>query len=286
MRRTAKTGCCGALMLCVALIAANDSQAEMKAPATIVSPQVNSVVGRVTEVVYETTQPGVPLVLVAAEEENSEWWVQPIHKSSVPGRRSIAAYFGNSQTPQGKPFQVMVMMAPDERTAEIMAKQQVFTQLPKGLVTSKPVRVLRKFEPTTTAEKTTTVTASAGIVPVAAQILRLENRAPVLRRQEVHGKLAGPLAPVILVRAATDNMWWVQQEVQRDAGGEFTAIVHFGNEKTPAGTEFHMVALTPRSTSEAAAFKVGDSIKDLPEDVVVSSQMTFVLRADDVTGAE
>ncbi|HRX81936.1 MAG TPA: hypothetical protein P5307_22865, partial [Pirellulaceae bacterium] len=118
------------------------------------------------------------------------------------------------------------------------------------------------------------------------QILRLENRAPVLRRQEVHGKLAGPLAPVILVRAATDNMWWVQQEVQRDAGGEFTAIVHFGNEKTPAGTEFHMVALTPRSTSEAAAFKVGDSIKDLPEDVVVSSQMTFVLRADDVTGAE
>lgn len=152
MRRIGKLGFCGALLFSGVLWSAGVSHAEAKTAATIVSPHANSIVGRVTEVVYETTQPGVPLVLVAAEQENAEWWVQ--------------------------------------------------------------------------------------------------------------------------------------DRVQRDATGEFTASVRFGNEKTTAGSEFHLIALTPRSTSEAAAFKVGESIKDLPADAIVSSPMTFVLKSDELTGAE
>lgn len=286
MRRVDKIGPLGALPVCVVLLASSVTCAETKAPATIVSPQVDTIVGREMEVVFETTAPGVPLLLVTAEGETVEWWVQPLAKTTEPGRHVVAAHFGNAKTPQGKPFQVLVLMAPNERTAEIMAKQQVFSQLPKGFVMSKPIRVLRKFEAEATDERAAASTTANAVEPVAAEIVRLENHARVARRQEVHGRLRGPVDPVILVRAAADGMWWVQDRVQRNAGGEFTVLVRFGNEKTPAGSEFHMLAVTPRSSSDAALFNVGDSLKELPKDAIVSKQMTLVLNSDEATGAE
>ncbi|MCA9123173.1 MAG: hypothetical protein H6822_00225 [Planctomycetaceae bacterium] len=280
MRRIVTLEVCGASLFTVALLTAGIGRAETKSAATIISPQANSIVGRVTEVVYETTQPGVPLVLVAADQENTEWWVQPLAKSPEPGRHTVKAYFGNSQTPQGKPFLMMVMVAPNERTAEIMTKQQVFTQLPKYLLTSEPVRVLRKLEAEPTAEL---VTAPA---TVAAEFVQVENRSLVARRQELRGRLQGDIDPVILVRAVADSMWWVQDRVKRNANGDFTASVRFGNEKTAAGSEFHVIAVTPRSTSEAASFTVGQSMKDLPDEAILSDQMTFVLKSDELIGAE
>lgn len=285
MRRIVKSGWAGALMGGVVALASSVGRAETKAAATIISPPGNSVVGRVTEVVFETTKPGIPLVLVSADETTVEWWVQPLAKAIRPGRYTVAAHFGNSKTPQGQPFQVTVLLAPSERTAESMVKQQVFSKLPTGFVMSNPVRVLRRFEGETTTERVITVTPASRVVDAPAAIMRIKNGARVARRQEVHGTLEGLADPVILVRAAAANsLWWVQDPVQRDSHGEFTALVRFGNDKTPTGSEFHMVVVTPRSDS--ARLKAGDSLKELPTEVAVSSQMTLVLSSEDAVGAE
>ncbi|MBI2479005.1 MAG: hypothetical protein HYV60_10350, partial [Planctomycetia bacterium] len=255
----------GALMMSVVLWASSVAWADTKALATITVPRGNSVVERVTQVIFETTTPGVPLVLVTVEGEKAEWWVQPLAKAIAPGRYAVAAHIGNSKTPQGTPFQVTVLIVPSERDANLITEQQVFTQLPAGLAMSKPLRVLRKLDGETTIEPVSTPTHATAEVQAGVAAIRLDNRAGVARRQEVHGMLRGEVDPVILVRAASDSMWWVQEGVQRNAAGEFTAVVRFGNEKTPAGSEFHLLALTPRSSSEAALFKFGESLKELPE---------------------
>ncbi len=83
-----------------------------------------------------TTLPGVPLVLVSPDSEAAEWWVQPLAQPTEPGRYVVAAHFGNSTTPQGTPFHLMVLMVPSDRDAKLMAEQQVFKQLPTGLAMS------------------------------------------------------------------------------------------------------------------------------------------------------
>lgn len=286
MGRIVKFAWVGALVVGVASSTTGVGVAATSVAAKVISPAPDAIVGRVAEVVFETTQPGFPLVLVAAEEKTVEWWVQPAPQVSKPGRYAVAAHFGNSQTPQGKPFHAMVVLVPDEDLAKAMAKQQVLERLPKGMMTSQPVRLLRRFETDATVVKQvstspTVVATSAqesAVVSTAPRILRLENRARVANRQEVSGISTGPIDPVILVRAKADgNHWWVQDHVKRSESGEFTALVRFGNEKTPAGSEFLMVVLTPRSTSEAARFKVGESTNELPEDAWVSSEMMLVL---------
>jgi hypothetical protein len=291
MRQMMRFGWFGALPLSVVLLASSVTWAETKAPATITTPHGNSIVERVTQVVFETSMPGVPVVLVSADGEVAEWWVQPPAKATAPGRYAVAAYFGNSKTPQGTPFLVTVLMVPSEREAKLVAEGQVFKQLPTGLAMAKPLRVLRKVEGEATVEpasKTTNppVVLQATATPTATATLRLENRASVARRQVVHGVQRGEIDPVVLVRATSDNMWWVQDRVQRDAEGAFTGLVRFGNEKTPPGSEFHLLALTPRSSSDASSYKVGDSLKELPKDAIVSAELTLVLAVDDAPGAE
>lgn len=158
-----------------------------------------------------------------------------------------------------------------------------------GLAMAKPLRVLRKVEGEAAVEPASKTTNSPVVLQAAATAtatLRLENRASVTRRQVVHGVQRGEIDPVMLVRAASDNMWWVQDRVQRDAEGAFTGLVRFGNEKTPAGSEFHLLALTPRSSSDATLYQVGDSLKELPKDAIVSAELTLVLAVNDAPGAE
>jgi hypothetical protein len=289
MKQMMRFGWFGVLTLGIAMLASSVGWAETKAGATITTPQGNSIVERVTQVVFETNVPGVPVVLVSADSEVAEWWVQPQPKPTTPGRYAVAAYFGNSKTPQGTPFLVTVLMMPSEREARLVAEGQVFKQLPTGLAMAKPLRVLRKVEGEAAVEPASKTTNSPVVLQAAATAtatLRLENRASVTRRQVVHGVQRGEIDPVMLVRAASDNMWWVQDRVQRDAEGAFTGLVRFGNEKTPAGSEFHLLALTPRSSSDATLYQVGDSLKELPKDAIVSAELTLVLAVNDAPGAE
>ncbi len=282
MRQMMKFGWIGELALGAVLLASSGVWAETKTPLTITKPQGNSVVERVTQVVFETTLPGVPLVLVSPDGEAAEWWVQPLTQPTSSGRYVVAAHFGNSTTPQGTPFHLMVLMVPSDRDAKLMAEQQVFKQLPTGLAMSKPIRVLRKSDGEATVQPVSKLTAAPVVVQAGIATLRIENRAQVARRQEVRGILPGAIDPVILVRAASDSMWWVQDRVLRNAEGEFTGLVRFGNDKTPAGSEFHLVTLTPRSSSDAALYKVGDSLKELPKDAGVSAELTLLLADDAV----
>ena len=278
MRRFVLWGWSGAWLVGVVLsVGCGTSRAATKVAAEIVSPPANSIVGRVTEIAFEISVPGVPLVLVAAEDETVEWWVQPTPKSTAPGHYTVAAHFGNAKTPQGKSFRAMVMMVADERAAQVLAKQQVIKELPKEFVLSKPVRLLRRFEAEAVVERT--LRSSKVVVPGVAQIVGIENRAQVARRHEIRGRVAGPLDPVVLVRSTNPTeLWWVQDHVRRSSNGEFSATVRFGDDKTPAGSEFQMIALTPASIAEAERYKVGDSLAELPKDAIVSIPMTFVLK--------
>ncbi len=295
MRRIVMCGFSGALTIGIALAGASIGTAATSSAARVLSPTPDAIVGRVAEIVFETTKPGVPVVLIAAESETVEWWVQPTPNVTKPGRYSVAAHFGNSKTPQGTPFHAVVVLMPNEDLAKALVKQQVIERLPQGLETSKPVRLLRRFETDATVVKkvvtspavVVAATTETVVVARAPQIMQLENGATVKSRQEVRGMAYGTIEPVILVRAkAPGNQWWVQDRVKRNAAGEFTAVVRFGNDKTPAGSEFQMVALTPRSTSEAAQLKVGESMSDLPKDSLVSSEITLVLAAREPVGAD
>ena len=291
MKQLMRFGLFGVLTWGVAMLASSVGWAETKAGATITTPQGNSVVERVTQVVFETNVPGVPVVLVSEDGAAAEWWVQPQPKATTPGRYAVAAHFGNSKTPQGTPFLVTVLVVPSERDAKLVAEGQVLKQLPTGLPLAKPLRVLRKFEGEATVELVSKTTNAPVVLPAAATstptaTLRLENGASVARRQVVHGIQRGEIDPVVLVRAASDSMWWVQDRVQRDAEGAFTGLVRFGNDKTPAGSEFRLLAITPQTSSDAESYKVGDSLKELPKDALVFAELTLVLAADNPVGAE
>jgi hypothetical protein len=100
----------------------------------------------------------------------------------------------------------------------------------------------------------------------------------VRRVTEMLGRAEEKHYPVVLVRVADDGgLWWVQDPVQMGKGGYFKAIVRFGNDKTPSGTKFQVVVVTPRFSREAVGLKPGNSLADLPRGIARSKLLSVEL---------
>ena len=83
---------------------------------------------------------------------------------------------------------------------------------------------------------------------------------------QVEGKCHKKGHPVVLVRAASDTEWWVQQPVEDPKDGEFTSAAHFGREgDIDKGVKYRIIILlAPSKEAAQEKFKTGDRMKALP----------------------
>jgi hypothetical protein len=269
------------LLMCFSIVVSVGPRVhgEAKSGTTrIVSPAAKSAVARVHDVVVETTGKGYPVVWVGAAGKEVEWWTQPTTKSSAAGRFTIRCHFGNDKTPNGTVFHVVSMLAPTQADAELLIKKQVFTRLPAGLPFSKPIQVVRGEKKDAKEVKEVTEVKETPNASDVSQILALRNRSEVTRRQTITGKTSASTDPIILVRSAEKNsLWWVQERAKRKEQGEFSVLVRFGNDRTPVGSQFLVVVVTPKSADDAGQLKVGQSLKELPDGMEKSPEIAVVL---------
>lgn len=101
----------------------------------------------------------------------------------------------------------------------------------------------------------------------------------VSRVEELRGNLFRGQHAVVLVRCAQPNSpWWIQEQVERSGGSGFKSRVRFGNDKTPPGTEFHAVVILPPTAEAARQFRVGETLKALPDGIPKSKLVQVVSR--------
>jgi len=126
-----------------------------------------------------------------------------------------------------------------------------------------PVRIVKKETVVVAPEPDIIVLPAAG--------------ARVSRVEEFRGDLAPGRNAVVVVRCAEPNSpWWIQEPVERSGERGIKSRVRFGNEKTPPGTEFHAVVILPPSDEAARQFRVGETLKTLPEGIPQSKVVQVV----------
>jgi len=134
-----------------------------------------------------------------------------------------------------------------------------------GAPTPAPVRITKKEPAIAGPEPDTIVRPAAGT--------------RVSRVEELHGKLDRGQHAVVLVRCAQPNSpWWIQEQVERSGESGFKSRVRFGNDKTPPGTEFQAVVILPPTAEAARQFRVGETLKTLPDGIPKSRLVQVVSR--------
>lgn len=118
-------------------------QFESEAIADVIkSPAANSQVGRMATVVGKAEKHSQPVVLVRSAESNSQWWVQPEPKLTGDGNFTTSARFGNTKTPAGTRFKMLVIF-PTKTQASAYRPTEPVKQLPKDISHSAEVEVIR-----------------------------------------------------------------------------------------------------------------------------------------------
>lgn len=93
------------------------------------------------------------------------------------------------------------------------------------------------------------------------------------RTQDVVATVAGSGLPIVFVKSdLPKEPWWVQSVPRSTAPKQFSARLIFGNERTPPGSKFHVVALLLPNAASAAQFQVGQQFMELP-DLSTSSRL-------------
>ncbi len=109
----------------------------------------------------------------------------------------------------------------------------------------------------------------------------------VRRVTEISGKVAEGHVPVVLIRPLTkENLWWIQNRPVVAMEGTYKGKLVFGSEKTPEGTRFRVLVLAFEDAAAADKLKAGASLKQLPEGVKTSSEITITVRNQKATGVE
>lgn len=99
----------------------------------------------------------------------------------------------------------------------------------------------------------------------------------VERVEEIRGNLVPGQHAVVLVRCAQPNSpWWIQEEIERSGQHSFRSRARFGNEKTLPGTEFQAVVILPPTAEAARQFRVGETLKMIPDGVPHSKVLEVV----------
>lgn len=234
--------------------------------AVLLRPKQKEKVENRTEVTGKVLMPGYPVVLVRDDQPGGLWWAQEWAESTSPNHFKAAVRIGNEKTPNGTRFQIVVLMVPQVDDAKKFEPGISLKELPANLARSaETVVVLAKRQDPTEA------TSDLIQFPEAnGPVERLDN----ITCSPLEGK-----KPIIFVRSTEPNdVWWVQSDTELDKDGNYRSTARFGNEKTPAGTRFRIVAIFPEA-EEASKLLPGMSLKDLPMGVPRSSEVEVVRKA-------
>ena len=102
--------------------------------------------------------------------------------------------------------------------------------------------------------------------------------AQLLQSVVFRSKISSAERPFLVVRSAEPNsLWWVQERLEKAAGGRLKGVAWIGNDKTPTDSEFLVKLIVPRDASAHADLKRGSTLKDLTE---FRTSKTFTLITD------
>lgn len=280
------------LFTATALLAAEPKEGkEPKEPIEIhLSPRV----GRIQDVDGSVNAIGTPIIFVKSGKSQEPWWVQPLPTPVGPKQFKVRLIFGNEKSVPGSQFHVVAMLLP--KTARLQ-DFRVGTQhnfLPEYPQSNRLIVTLLGGNQSPGVE----VVKSAGedvadvnkAMPEENEPMKLSSDdvasitlptmdSQVKRVTDIGGDLAPGHHPVILVRPLTkESTWWIQNRPTVNKDGSFKGKIVLGSEKTPEGTRFQLVVLAFEDEADANQLKVGGTLKQLPDGVKTSNEVTITYR--------
>ncbi len=266
-----------ALGLCGLLALGDQAFAGQKrSGAMIVSPKRNSDVDRTHEIIGKLHVPGQPVILVRPHKGDGSWWIQPPPTVSDKGYFKAEVRFGSDTSRQGDRFSLMVLVLQATSDIEYLRDRDFLPDIPDAIWKSEEIPVVLND-----------TKKDRGPVAISAAVLKPQADEKVRRVTELIGRVPENLRPIVLIRVDdSGGLWWVQDPVAMGKGGYFKSTVRFGNDKTPDGTKFRVVVVTPRSGQEASVLKQGASLAELPSGIPRSKLVTVELERPDAKRAE
>lgn len=267
--------------------------------------QISTHVGRIQEVAGRLRAKGEPVVLVRADLPNEPWWVQSKPTPSAKDRFKAKAIFGNSRSPAGARFRVLVILVDPKVALRDYPTGQVIRKLPdvprsREMLVTMP----RTGRPVIQAVPVKKIGSDSKSDDADSEKSPVEFTSPktgstVRQTATLSGKVEAGFTPVLLVRPlAKDSVWWIQKPIRASKSGEFSANVVIGSQRTAEGTRFRIVALAvPASDSKENAeakgdagtnveFIPGDFLRKLPEDIAASKELVLTLRRSATAAAD
>tara|TARA_R110002073_G_scaffold60209_6_gene151198 strand:+ start:612 stop:1505 length:894 start_codon:yes stop_codon:yes gene_type:complete len=249
------------------------------------NPQPQEKVKHVVEVAGKVLAPGYPVVLVRADQPGCLWWAQERPTKTSQRSFKVSAQIGNDDSIDGSRFQIVVLMVPTAEGRELFQPGASFRELPPDLARSvetivvlkkpngmlgKPKRILTKLEALPEIKRVGSVAGQPELIQSPTENSHVE-RADLVTCSSLDDR-----KPVILVRSTQANDdWWVQAASSPDGKSRFVSSARFGNDSTPTGTRFRIVAIYP-DAEQATNLRPGMSIEQLPADVARSAEVEVV----------
>ena len=262
-----------------------------------ITPKRGDTVQKINHVAGRIELSGKPVLLVRNDVEGASWWVQePIEMSKNKGFTGRAR-FGNASTKVGTKFRVLVLLLQKASDIEKFKVGTSHREFPDGAPRSVALEVVLGNPETPVAKATDAPAAKPAekkadelvkaTTELSARLIHKPKDMDVVGRTcEVAGKLAAPGFPVILIRCdAPGNHWWVQEHPKLDEDGTFKMTARVGNDKTPEGSAFQLLALILSSSKDAGQYEPGAHFKDLPEGVQHSAMTRIIMKTKQVSKA-
>ena len=276
--------------------AAQEESSSRSTVSMAVEIQISTHVGRIQEVTGRVRAKGEPVLLVRADLPNEPWWVQGKPTPTAKDRFKAKAIFGNSRSPAGARFRVLVILVDpkvalrDYPTGQVIRKLRDVPRSREMLVT-----MPRTGRPVIRAVPLKKVVSDSKSDETETEAFPVKFTSPktgstVRQTTTLSGKVEAGFTPVLLVRPLTkDSVWWIQKPIRVGQTGEFSAKVVIGSQRTAEGTRFRIVALAvpddskakeePKDKSESnVPFIPGDFLRKLSDDIATSKELVLTLR--------
>ncbi len=251
----------------------------------LLNPQEHEKVEQVVQVAGRVLAPGYPVVLVRADQPGCRWWAQERPKKISERIFKASAQIGNGDSIDGSRFQIVVLMVPTAEGRELFEPGTSFRELPPDLARSvetvvilkkpdgilgKPKRILTKLESLPELKQVSSASEQPELIQNPTENSQVE-RANLVTCSSLDER-----KPVILVRSTQANdSWWVQAASSPDGKNRFVSSARFGNDSTPTGTRFRIVAIYPNA-EQAKNLRAGMSLEQLPAGVARSAEVEVV----------
>jgi hypothetical protein len=128
-------------LLALALSRGESDPKSESPPAELLAPKEGATVAEVEEFEGRLTIGGWPVIVVRPLAEGQPWWVQPEIEEVADGQFTGRAHFGNTDTPKGSKFVLVVLVL---KTKEEASKYKSGTTL-KNLPADLPPKELAVF---------------------------------------------------------------------------------------------------------------------------------------------